>query len=77
MITIIFLDEDKQPVTLSFIKNEAIISPVTGTWNMQTNVIELGIEGWNFFQSNRNNIRKLKPMLDQLDKLPMKLNEDK
>jgi hypothetical protein len=68
MVTIIFIAEDGQPVSIRFIRNENLNSSHTyGSWNTDTNTIELNENGWNIFETYRKEIRKLKP-LEQLEK---------
>jgi hypothetical protein len=70
MITIIFIAHDGQPVQISFNRNEDLNNTHNyGTWNVHTNHVELNDKGWELFQVHRKEIRKLKPLLDQLIKL--------
>jgi|GEM_PF-4851565 len=74
MITIIFIAEDGQPVQLSFSRNEDLNDTNKyGTWNTNDNTIELNDAGWQYFQTYRKEVRKLKPLLDQLQKLPVNI----
>jgi hypothetical protein len=69
MVTIIFIAEDGDPVHLTFNKNEGLNkSHQYGKWNMNTNAIELNDEGWRIFEMYRKEIRKLKPLLELLEK---------
>jgi hypothetical protein len=67
MITVIFLDDNNEPVQLSFSHNTNLNgSCMYGTWNKNYNEIELNDNGWDLLQKNRKDIRKIKPMLDKL-----------
>lgn len=69
MVTIIFIAEDGHPVHLRFSKNEHLnTSHKFGKWNINTNLIELNDEGWRIFQGYRKEIRKLKPLLELIEK---------
>ena len=69
MVTIIFIGEDREPVHIRFSKNEELNTSHTyGKWNINTNVIELNDEGWQIFEVCRKEIRKIKPMLELLER---------
>lgn len=69
MVTIIFIAEDGETASIYFTKNEELrTTHVYGKWNVMTNVIELNDNGWRFFEMHRKDIRKLKPLLDELEK---------
>jgi hypothetical protein len=69
MVTIIFIDEDGELVNISFTRNEDLnASHEYGKWNIDTNRIELNDNGWRVFETHRKEIRKLKPLLDLLEK---------
>jgi hypothetical protein len=71
MITIIFIAEDGDPVSLRFSRNEELnTSHSYGKWNTHTNAIELNDTGWRIFEMHRKEIRKLKPLLELLEKSP-------
>ncbi|GEO11282.1 hypothetical protein [Segetibacter aerophilus] len=69
MVTIIFIAEDGEPVSMRFSRNEDLnTSHSFGKWNMDTNDIELNDTGWRIFETHRKEIRKLKPLLEMLEK---------
>lgn len=69
MVTIIFIAEDGEPVSIRFSRNENLnTSHQYGKWNINTNAIELNDAGWQVFQTHRKEIRKLKPLLEMLEK---------
>ena len=69
MVTIIFIAEDGDPVNMRFSRNEALNeSHEYGKWNLDTNEIELNDNGWRVFETYRKEIRKLKPLLEMLEK---------
>lgn len=74
MITVIFLDDNNEVVSILFRRNLELPPNLLGTWNTNTNQVELNDEGWNYFQANRNNIRKLKTIMDKLMKVPLQIN---
>jgi len=64
------LDELSEPVQLTFARNDNLNNTNNyGTWQTATNQIELNEKGWELFQKHRKEIRKLKPLIDQLEKL--------
>ena len=68
-VTIIFLADNGEPVNLRLSKNPELNSTHNyGTWDHATNNIELNEKGWQMFELYRKEIRKLKPMLAQLEK---------
>ncbi|MDQ6813449.1 MAG: hypothetical protein M3040_06935 [Bacteroidota bacterium] len=70
MVTIIFIDKEGEPVSIRFSRNEDLnMSYRYGKWMINTNDIELNDEGWKIFQTHRREIRKLKPLLDLLEKI--------
>jgi hypothetical protein len=69
MITIIFIAYDGEPVNIMFSRNELLnTTHKYGKWNTYTNSVELNDNGWRIFETCRDEIRKLKPMLEQLEK---------
>lgn len=69
MVTIIFIAEDGEAVSMRFSRNEDLnTSHSYGKWNTDTNAVELNDAGWRIFQMHRNEIRKLKPLLEMLEK---------
>ncbi|MCW3082557.1 hypothetical protein [Segetibacter sp.] len=69
MVTIIFIAEDGNPVSLRFSRNEDLnTSHQYGKWNLDNNAIELNDAGWLIFEMHRKEIRKLKPLLELLEK---------
>jgi hypothetical protein len=69
MITIIFLDELQQPVQLTFSRNDDLNNVYNyGVWETATNQIQLNEKGWEIFQKHRKEIRKLRPLIDHLEK---------
>ena len=69
MVTIIFIAEDGEAVNMRFSRNEDLnTSHDYGRWNIQTNAIELNDNGWRIFDMYRKEIRKLKPLLELLEK---------
>jgi hypothetical protein len=70
MITIIFLDELNEPVRLTFSRNDDLNnSHDYGIWKTMINHIELNDQGWEIFQKHRKEIRKLKPLMENLVKV--------
>lgn len=69
MITIIFLDDNNEPVSISFRKNYDLYPDTVGTWNINNNQVELNSESWEYFKANRNNIRRLRPLLEKLERI--------
>ncbi|HEX8462821.1 MAG TPA: hypothetical protein VF623_15405 [Segetibacter sp.] len=70
MITIIFLDELNETVQLRFLRNEDLNNTHNyGIWKTATNDIELNDKGWEIFQKHRKDVRKLKPLIEQLKKI--------
>ena len=64
------MDELSEPVQLTFARNDNLNNTNNyGTWQTATNQIELNEKGWELFQKHRKEIRKLKPLIDQLEKL--------
>jgi hypothetical protein len=69
MVTIIFIADNEEPISISFSRNTDLNSSHEyGRWNVHTNAIELNDNGWRIFEANRREVRKLKPLLDQLEK---------
>lgn len=69
MVTIIFIAEDGDPVNIKFSRNEILNeSHQYGKWNIDTNEIELNNNGWGIFETYRKEIRKLKVLLEMLEK---------
>lgn len=69
MVTIIFIAEDGAVVNIRFRRNEHLNeSHDYGKWNLDTNDIELNDNGWRLFEAYRKEIRKLKPLLEMLEK---------
>jgi hypothetical protein len=69
IVTIIFIGEDGEPVQIRFQKNADLDqSHRYGRWNVKTNEIDLNDNGWRVFETYRNQVRKLKPLLEQLEK---------
>lgn len=70
MVTIIFIADDGEPVTLSFSRNVDLNNSYEfGKWNVFTNLVELNEDGWRIFETYRQEIRKLKPLLAGLVKV--------
>jgi hypothetical protein len=69
VVSIIFISDEGEAVSLLFRKNVDLDrSHRYGTWNAKTNEIDLNSAGWEFFEANRKQIRKLKPLLQLLEK---------
>lgn len=69
MVTIIFIADNGEPVNIRFSRNDQLSQQVLfGKWNLDNNEIELNEAGWRIFETYRTEIRKLKPLLDRLDK---------
>lgn len=70
MVTIIFIADNGEPVTIKFSRNEELNGNYEfGKWNIITNSIELNEDGWKIFENYRQEIRKLKPLLSRLIKV--------
>lgn len=70
MVTIIFIAEDGETVSIRFSRNEDLNATHDyGRWNIDTNAVELNDNGWKFFETYRKEIRKLKPLLERLEKI--------
>jgi hypothetical protein len=70
MITLIFIADNGEPIHITFNKNQHLNKTHSyGTWTVSTNYIELNDKGWEIFQTHRKEIRKLKPLLEQLIKI--------
>ena len=69
MVTIIFISDEQEAVSISFSRNEDLnTSHRYGKWNVDTNAVELNDAGWSIFEQYRKEIRKLKPLLEMLEK---------
>lgn len=69
MVTIIFIADDGDPVHVSFSKTDDLnTTHEYGKWYTNTNRVELNDRGWQIFQLYRKEIRKLKPLLQLLEK---------
>ena len=70
MVTIIFMSEEGEAVSISFSRNDDLDkSHRYGRWHADTNSVELNDDGWRIFEQHRKEVRKLKPLLEMLEKL--------